>query len=115
MKKISLAIIFTILFLSVFSDAANADSIVLPNGTLTGKINYVLTGLVEIQTAEGLKTINRSNSDENHKDIVLVGFFNKKKITGNVFYLDTSAIEIATSSGNLKINRLKVRDIILYK
>jgi len=115
MKKIILVVIFIAFIFSSFSNTASADSIVLPNGTITGKITYILSDFIEIRTAEGVKKISRNDSKGIHKDIVIAGIFKKNKITGNVYFLDENAVEISTVSGTLKISRYKVKDIILYK
>jgi len=115
MKKLILSIIFATFLLSAFPNLAKADSIVLSNETITGKITYVLRGLVEIQTSDGIKKITRSDSQGIYKDIVIAGIFKKKKIIGNVYYLDRNSVEISTASGNLQISKFKVKDVILYK
>jgi hypothetical protein len=113
MKKFILFIICTVIVISAVSKA-DADTIVLPNETITGKITYVLSNLIEMQTPDGQKSITRNDSDGTYKDIVITGISKKKKITGNIFYLDGNSLEISTPSGNLKINRCNVKDIILF-
>lgn len=113
MKNNILAVILSSIMTLATQNIAKADSIVLPEGTITGKINYILGDLVEIQTLEGLKTITRNTSD--HKDIVIAGTLKKSKITGNIFYLDSNTVEVNTSSGSLKLSRFSAKEIIISK
>lgn len=104
-----------IVFILIIStiQISRADSIVLQNETLKGKINYILGNLVEISTKDGVKKIPRTVEEIKIRDIIKVGFIKKKIITGKIFYADDDTIEMLTSSGTLKLHRFFVRDIIL--
>ena len=85
----------------------------MPNEVIKGKINYVLSGLIEVKTKDGIKKVSRESQKNQIRDIVEIGFLKKKKISGEVYYLDNDELEIATPSGKIKINRFWVRDILL--
>jgi len=114
MKKIFSTIFFTIIAISVLSNTAFADSIILPNETLTGKITYILSGLIEIKTPYGAKSVTVNDPEKSSNDIVVTKNSNNK-INGNIYYLDKTTLEISTISGILRIDRSKVKDIILFK
>lgn len=114
MKSIKLLLVI-IAFMAVFSNEVFADSIVLPDTTVNGKILYVLDGFTEIKTIEGLKRFNRIGTTKSYNDIVIVGIFKKKKITGHIFYADDNTVEILTPSGNLKLSRFYAKNIILFQ
>lgn len=115
MKKIFLSIFFTVITVSVVSNTAFADSIILPNETLTGKITYILSGLIEINTPCGSKSVTVNDPEKASNDIVITKNSKDNKINGNIYYLDRTTLEISTISGILRIDRSKVKDIILFK
>jgi len=108
-------VLFLLLILQISEiKLAKADSITLDNGeTITGKINHIVSGIVDIKTKDGIKTIIREVSENQARDIVEIGYFKKNKYLGYVFLLCDDILEMATPTGNLKINRFKVRNIIL--
>ncbi|MDD3150382.1 MAG: hypothetical protein PHV68_06070 [Candidatus Gastranaerophilales bacterium] len=91
-----------------------ADSIVFENGNiLNGKINFILSGAVEIKTENGIRSVIREIPSGKALDLVEIGFFKRKKIFGEVYYLDDKKIELKTDTGLLTISRYKVREITL--
>jgi len=114
MKKIFLTLISSIFILMIGICPANADSVVLKDGSVVdGRIVNVAGGLVEIKTKTGMQKLYRSVGIGKARDIVEYGFLIKRRIMGEVFFATGSSVEIATSTGNVEINRLLVRQIIL--
>ncbi|OGI17340.1 MAG: hypothetical protein A2287_10935 [Candidatus Melainabacteria bacterium RIFOXYA12_FULL_32_12] len=114
MKKVKLTLLSLILAFNIGIQAAKADSIMLPDGSvLKGKILTVLGGLIQIKTERGTKTVSRELAVGEARDIIEVGFLIKRRFMGEVYYINDNTLEISTPTGNLAINRLKVREVIL--
>ena len=111
--KYLLTLILTIFIFAFNTSISKADSVVLQNEMITGKIKYVLFGVIEITTKDGDKKILRSPNGSQIRDIIEVGFLRKKKISGEVTYLDDDFIEILTATSRLHINRIWVKNILL--
>ncbi|OGH97043.1 MAG: hypothetical protein A2104_09265 [Candidatus Melainabacteria bacterium GWF2_32_7] len=114
MKKVKSTLLSLILAFNIGIQAAKADSIMLPDGSiLKGKILTVLGGLIQIKTERGTKTVSRELAVGEARDIIEVGFLIKRRFMGEVYYINDNTLEISTPTGNLAINRLKVREVIL--
>ena len=114
MKKIKVFLLSIVIALSIGAQTANADSVMLPDGSvINGKILTVLGGLVEIKTERGLKKVSRELAIGEARDVVEIGFLLKRRIMGEVYYLADNTLEISTPTGNLSVHRLKVREVIL--
>lgn len=112
MKKIFLSFLLAIFTLSSASmgicDTVNTKQI-----STSGKITYLVSGLIEIKTSEGEKKIWRKASNDSYRDIITFGIFHSKRVSGEVFFVDEKTAEVRTHNGDIKIPRWKIKDISL--
>lgn len=112
MKKIFLSFLPVILVLS-FAGVGICDTVNVKQTTTSGKISYIVSGLIEIKTIQGEKKIWRSTAPNSSRDIVTFGFLNPQRISGEVFFFDEKSLDIKTHNGEVKIPRWKIRDVAI--
>ena len=90
------------------------DLVILKSGErVEGQINYILDGVINIQTDKGEKLIVRDVNINSTRDIIETGIINNKRTSGHVVNLNKDFLEIKTTSGKELIRRPKVRKIII--